>query len=118
MTPDRSTNNTLSFPSPLTLYSCNAAGPGGRLMVMQPACSGARNSPSITTESRQMLSMSILHELTELFKQIRGVMRPRRGFGMVLHRKDRLIETHQTFHRLIVEARVADSYPTEVSGNN
>src|SRR5574339_324387 len=99
MTPDKSTNNTLSFPSPLTLYSCNAAGPGGRLTVMQPACSGARNSPKINAESRQILSMSVLHELTEFFEQIRGVMRPRRGFRVILDRKDRLIQTHQSFPR-------------------
>src|SRR4029079_7576622 len=98
ITPDKSISRILLSPDP---SSCTSwIGPGGsrRLIVTHPAwVSIAVNSTG--TRMLCMLAIRLLHELYEFSKEICRVVRPRRGFRVILYRKYRLIHTGQAFDR-------------------
>ncbi len=45
----------------------------------------------------------LFHQLDEFAEQVIGIMRPRRGFRMVLHRKRRVNLVMQSFDRVVIE---------------
>ena len=48
-------------------------------------------------------SPTFFHQRAKLREQRRGIVRTRRGFGVILHAKDRLGFVAQTFNRLVVQ---------------
>src|SRR5918995_5586055 len=53
------------------------------------------------------------HEVDEAVEQVGGVVRARRGLGVVLDREGGHLEALQPFDDVVVEAHVAHPHPTE-----
>jgi hypothetical protein len=58
----------------------------------------------------------VAHADDKLVKQVRCVVRPWRGFGVVLHRKDGTVLQTKARHGLVVQVRVGDLTPCGLNG--
>src|SRR6476659_8571056 len=109
MTPDRSMSRTLLSPDPANCTSCTGPGGSRRFTVMHPGKSSIGISTA-STSIRCILAIRFLHQLYEFGKQIGRIVWSRRGFGMILYRKHRLIHTGQALDRPVVQTNMGHGH--------
>ena len=84
-----------------------------RELVLKPQSivhSARRNAEPVQDQlhrsQRNSSPFPLLHHLRKLLEQIMRIMRPRRGFRVILHAEQRQIPMPQAFQRLVVQIDV------------
>src|SRR5262249_1716913 len=57
---------------------------------------------------KPLSSLRAFHQVNKSMKKIIGVVGPRRGFWMILHRKKRIVFMRQPFHCFVVQIDMGD----------
>src|SRR5450755_4414522 len=63
-----------------------------------------------------MSALVLLHDRGEIVEQVMGIVRARRGFGVVLNAENRFTAMPQTFYRIVVQIQVRDFHVRVLQG--